>query len=129
MPFLHSYPIPYALAILFPNLPLLDLSKVHHILTFSRIAKAAGSIILNNGGVVRGITNWGVFLLPKPARKLQSIHHTGHHFIMRFDSSAKTQHALRRTMGLDPRLIKYSVVRLGSHLQKIKDVPGEAAFK
>ncbi|OCK74726.1 37S ribosomal protein Mrp17 [Lepidopterella palustris CBS 459.81] len=93
------------------------------------IAKTAGSIVLNSGGVVRGYTNWGTFLLPKPARKLQSVHHTGHHFIMRFDSSAKTQHALKRTMGLDPRMIRYSIVKLGSKLEDIKDVPGEAAFR
>ncbi|KAF2489611.1 37S ribosomal protein Mrp17 [Lophium mytilinum] len=92
------------------------------------IAKTAGSIIINSGGVVRGYSNWGTFLLPAPAKKLQSTHYTGHHFIMRFDSSAKSQHALRRTMGLDPRLIKYSVVKLGSKLEDIKDVPGEAKF-
>jgi small subunit ribosomal protein S6 len=31
-------------------------------------------------------------------------------------------------MGLDPRLIRYSVVKLGSKLEDIKDVPGEASF-
>lgn len=43
---------------------------------------------------------------------------------MRFDASARTQHAVRRTMGLDPRMIRYSVVKMGSKLSEISDVPG-----
>ncbi|KAL1646047.1 hypothetical protein SLS58_003467 [Diplodia intermedia] len=92
------------------------------------IAKTAGSIILNSGGVVRGVTNWGVFQLPKPFRKHQVTHYTGHHFLLRFDASPRSQHALRRTMGLDPRLIRYSVVKLGDKLEDIVDVPGVAPW-
>lgn len=77
---------------------------------------------------MRGVTNWGVFQLPKPFRKHQVTHYTGHHFILRFDSSPRIQHALRRTMGLDPRLIRYSVVKLGEKLEDISDVPGVAPW-
>ncbi|KAF2736009.1 37S ribosomal protein Mrp17 [Polyplosphaeria fusca] len=93
------------------------------------IAKTAGKIVLDRQGVVRGVTNWGTFLLPKPAKKLQTTHHTGHHFIMRFDASSKAQHALRRTMGLDPRLIRYSVVKMGEKFESVKDVGGIAKFR
>ena len=93
------------------------------------IAQTAGKLILERKGVVRGITNWGTFLLPKPARKLQSVHHKGHHFIMRFDASVDTQHALRRLMGLETRLIRYSIVKMGMKLEEIKAVPGKAPFK
>ncbi|KAF2703527.1 37S ribosomal protein Mrp17 [Pleomassaria siparia CBS 279.74] len=92
------------------------------------IAKTAGKIVLEKNGVVRGVTNWGTFLLPKPAKKLQTTHHVGHHFIMRFDASPKTQHALRRTMSLDPRMIRYSIVKMGIKFEEIKDVPGQASF-
>lgn len=47
---------------------------------------------------------------------------------MRFDSSAQTQHAVKRTMGLDPRMIRYSMVKLGSTLEDIKDVAGTAGW-
>lgn len=43
---------------------------------------------------------------------------------MRFDAGAKTQHVVRKTLGLDPRLLRYSVVKMGTTLQDIKDVPG-----
>lgn len=47
---------------------------------------------------------------------------------MRFDASAQTQHILQRTLGLDPRLLRYSVVKLGSKLEEVKDVPGRAEW-
>ena len=40
----------------------------------------------------------------------------GHYFIMRFDSSAATQAEVRRSLGLDPRMIRFSVVKLGDKL-------------
>jgi small subunit ribosomal protein S6 len=92
------------------------------------ITRTTGNIILSSGGVVRGITNWGTFLLPKPARKQGALYHQGHYFILRFDSSAKTQHAVRRTLGLDPRMIRYNVVKMGSKLEEIADVGGKAEW-
>jgi len=77
---------------------------------------------------VRGITNWGIFLLPKPTRRHKAMHHSGHYFIVRFDSHARTQHAVKRTLGLDPRMIRYSIVKLGSTLDQIKDVAGKAEW-
>jgi small subunit ribosomal protein S6 len=74
--------------------------------------------------VVRGFTNWGTFRLPRPTTKHQAKHTDGHHFIMRFDSSSQVQIDMRRTLGLDPRLIRFGVVKLGSRLDEIKNVPG-----
>lgn len=81
-----------------------------------RIARAAGQQILSSRGVIRGITNWGPFLLPKPTTKHQSLHHTGHYFVMRFDASAAIQQSVRRSLGLDPRMIRFSVVKVGDRL-------------
>jgi small subunit ribosomal protein S6 len=94
--------------------------------TAYRIARTAGNQVLSAGGVVRGLTNWGTFLLPKPARKQGALYHNGHYFIMRFDSSAKTQHAVKRTLGLDPRMIRYSMVKVGTKLDEVRDVGGKA---
>ncbi|TKA68141.1 hypothetical protein B0A55_06947 [Friedmanniomyces simplex] len=93
------------------------------------ITKTTGNIVLSRGGVIRGITNWGTFLLPKAARKQGAIYNQGHYFILRFDSSAQTQHAVRRTLGLDPRMIRYSVVKMGSKLEEIADVAGKAQWE
>lgn len=91
-----------------------------------RITRTTGNIVLAAGGVVRGITNWGTFTLPNPARKRGATYREGHYFIVRFDSGAKTQHAVRRTLGLDPRMIRYSIVKMGSTLEEIKDIAGKA---
>lgn len=99
-----------------------------------RIAKTTGSIVLSSRGVVRGFTNWGTFLLPKPIPQVGATsqsatkYHTGHYFIMRFDASPKTQHVIRKTLGLDPRLLRHSVVKMGTKLEDIKDIPGVAPW-
>jgi small subunit ribosomal protein S6 len=98
--------------------------------TPSRIAKTTGSLILNSGGVVRGITNWGTFLLPKPIRKQGgALYHQGHYFIVRFDSSSRTQHSVRKTLRLDPRMLRFSVVKMGSKLEEIAHVGGKAEWE
>ena len=44
---------------------------------------------------------------------------------MRFDASVSTQEAVRKTLGLDPRMIKFGVVKMGERLRDIKDVEGK----
>lgn len=96
--------------------------------TVRRIARNAGIQVLRSGGVVRGYTNWGTFRLPKPTTKHQARYTEGHHFIMRFDSSGAVQKAVRRTLGLDPRMVRFSVVKLGEKLEEIKDVDGRVEW-
>ncbi|QDS77099.1 hypothetical protein FKW77_000731 [Venturia effusa] len=110
------------------------------------IARTAGKVVLNNGGIIRGFTNWGVSALPKslpnrsaPTSKQssttksssdfasQSSKHTiGHYFIMRFDSSARAQHLLRKTWNTDPRLLRFSVVKMAGKFEDICNVGGKA---
>ncbi|PGH11276.1 ribosomal protein S6 [Polytolypa hystricis UAMH7299] len=92
------------------------------------IARTAGTQILRSGGVVRGMTNWGPFRLPKPTTKHQSRYTVGHHFIMRFDSSSAAQASVKRTLGLDPRMIRFGIVKLGNTLDDIKEVPGSVEW-
>ena len=98
------------------------------VLTHVRIARNCGLQVLRSGGVVRGYTNWGTFKLPKPTTKHQARYNDGHHFIMRFDSSGPVQTSIRRTLGLDPRMIRFSVVKLGDKLEEIKDVEGHITW-
>jgi small subunit ribosomal protein S6 len=77
------------------------------------IARTAGSLILSSGGTIRALSNWGVSSLPKRTRKHQAIYHEGHYFIMRYDASSAVQDNVRKTLGLDPRMIKFSSVKLG----------------
>jgi len=92
---------------------LIAIVRPGNLLEVKELAKTAGSLVLRNGGTIRGIKNWGVFSLPKRTRKHQATYHEGHYFIMRYDASSKTQQDVRTTLGLDPRMIKFSTVKLG----------------
>ncbi|KAG8424119.1 hypothetical protein J3458_000948 [Metarhizium acridum] len=78
-----------------------------------RIAQTVGSLVLRNGGVVRGLDNWGIFSLPKPISVHQMKHTHGHYFVMRYDSSTKIHQDVRTTLRLEPRMIRSAHVKLG----------------
>ena len=114
-----------------PGIPSSTKTPFAHLLHADRILRIARNVglqVLHSGGVVRGYTNWGPFRLPKPTTKHQARHAEGYHFIVRFDSSAPVQKAIRRTLGLDPRMIRFSVVKLGSKLEEIKEVEGHVRW-
>lgn len=73
---------------------------------------------------MRGLTNWGTFLLPRKIRVHQATHNMGHYFVMRFDSSGRTQGELRKTLALDPRMIRFGVVKMGEKLAQTAKVGG-----
>ncbi|KAM4062648.1 ribosomal protein [Hirsutella rhossiliensis] len=77
------------------------------------IAHTVGSMVLRNGGVVRGMSNWGIFSLPKPTSIHQMKHTHGHYFVMRYDASTKVHQDLRTTLRLEPRMIRSAHVKLG----------------
>ncbi|MCJ1461947.1 hypothetical protein MMC07_000547 [Pseudocyphellaria aurata] len=93
------------------------------------IVRMAGNMILSSGGVIRGITNWGPYLLAKPKVRAQVLHDSGHHVIMRFDCSPKAQEMVRKSVAIDPRMLRCGVVKLGGTLKEIMNVPGEAAWR
>lgn len=89
-----------------------------------RICRTTSLQILRSRGVIRGLTNWGPFLLPRPTTKHQSQYHMGHYFILQFDSSSPIMASVRRTLELDPRMIRHSVVKIGD---KLRDAKGDTA--
>lgn len=99
----------------------------------NRIARSTGQQILQNKGVIRGLANWGQFDLPHPTTKHQTQHYTGHYFIMQFDSSSATQSQITRSLRLDPRMIRHSIVKIGDKLggvnNSIEDVDGKIPWK
>ena len=86
------------------------------------IARSAGNLILASNGVIRSLQNWGPFLLPRKTRVHQMTHSSGQYFIMRFDSSAQAQQMVKRTLGLDPRMVKFTVLKLGRTLEEVGKV-------
>ncbi|KEF53600.1 uncharacterized protein A1O9_10575 [Exophiala aquamarina CBS 119918] len=95
---------------------LIVIARPGNVANIKEIARIAGTQILSNKGVIRGLKNWGQFDLPRPTTKHQAQHRQGHYFIMQFDSSVRVQDEVKRTLSLDPRLIRYSVVKIGDKL-------------
>jgi Ribosomal protein S6 len=52
-------------------------------------------------------------------------HHVGHYFILRFDSSTTTQDEVRKLLGVEPRMLRFSVVKLGQSLKELARWGGE----
>lgn len=53
-------------------------------------------------------------------------HDSDHHFIMRFDASPETQRLIYKTVAIDSRMLRTSMVRIGETLDEISKV-GERA--
>ncbi|KAK3937983.1 ribosomal protein S6 [Diplogelasinospora grovesii] len=77
------------------------------------IVLTAGQIILRQGGVVRDIKNWGVFMLPRATSRHQVRYTRGHYFVLRYDAGVSTHEAVRSTLAVDPRVIRAAGVKLG----------------
>ncbi len=89
-------------------------------------------MVLRAGGVVRGLANWGTFMLPRRVRAHQATHAAAQYFVMRFDARGGAQTELRRVLRLDPRLVRFSVVRLGRSLAGsggVASVPGAPEWR
>jgi len=48
---------------------LIAVVRAGNIAEVKEIARTTGTLILSSRGVIRGLTNWGPFLLTKPVRK------------------------------------------------------------
>lgn len=48
---------------------------------------------------------------------------------MRFDCSPETQEVVKKTVAIDPRMIRCGVVRMGGTLREIMDVKGTVDWK
>lgn len=64
-------------------------------------------------------------LLPRRVRKHQAYHDHGHYFVMRFDANAETQQRVRHTLGLDPRMVRLSIVKMGTKLDVLSQIQGK----
>ncbi|KAK3334119.1 ribosomal protein S6 [Cercophora scortea] len=91
------------------------------------IVLTAGQLILRQGGVIRDVQNWGVFMLPSAISRHQTRHTRGHYFVMRYDAGIKTHEEVRNTLAIDPRVIRAANVKLGdgklATLSKFGKVP------
>ncbi|KAK0671285.1 ribosomal protein S6 [Cercophora samala] len=88
--------------------------RAGHLPEVKELVLTAGKIILQQGGVIRDIRNWGTFSLPQAISRGQQRHTKGHYFIMRYDCGIKANEQVRKTLALDVRVIRSANVKLGN---------------
>ncbi|KAJ7045611.1 ribosomal protein S6, partial [Mycena alexandri] len=75
--------------------------------------------ILDSGGVVRKINSLGTRSLPQRMRRHGNYHEIGDYWTMHFDTAPRTLRTLNGLMRQDPRVIRWTVLKLGSRPEDI----------
>ncbi|KAF7306134.1 hypothetical protein HMN09_00768700 [Mycena chlorophos] len=88
------------------------------------LVKQSALHILDAGGVVRNIGSWGTRQLPQRMRRHGNYHEIGDYWTMHFDTAPRTLLTLNRLMRQDPRVIRWTVIKLAS---RPEDVAQEGA--
>ncbi|OZJ04951.1 hypothetical protein BZG36_01746 [Bifiguratus adelaidae] len=81
--------------------------------------------ILDHGGVVRGFQNLGDRPIPHRIKKHQVYHNDGKYWLMHFDTNPTVVEGLTKKLRTDPRVIRHTVVRLGSKLEDVLQRPDQ----
>jgi len=85
--------------------------------------------ILNSGGVVRGLHNWGERSLPQRMKRHQAWHYEGHYWLMHFDANPTVLAELNRKMILDHRVLRCTTFKLGDKLEYIVQRPDKSKLR
>ncbi|KAJ7446153.1 ribosomal protein S6 [Mycena galericulata] len=75
--------------------------------------------IMDAGGVVRKIDSWGTRSLPQRMRRHGNYHEIGDYWTMHFDTAPRTLLTLNSIMRRDPRVVRWTVLKLGSRPEDI----------
>ncbi|ORY75338.1 ribosomal protein S6 [Leucosporidium creatinivorum] len=87
------------------------------------------SLILANGGVVRSLDHWGTRHLPQKMRRGDGSSLTGDYWTMRFDANPPTVAALNERLRLDPRVLRWTTLKVGATLQAVTAPPEDPTVK
>ncbi|KAF8637957.1 hypothetical protein AX16_010590 [Volvariella volvacea WC 439] len=88
------------------------------------LVRQSATHVMNAGGVVRSINSWGTLTLPQRMRRHGHYHYVGDYWTLHFDTAPRTLQSLNSIMRRDPRVIRWTVLKLGD---KVEDVAKEGA--
>ncbi|CAO1631709.1 unnamed protein product [Sympodiomycopsis kandeliae] len=86
---------------------------------FRELIRSTSRLVVDNGGVVRGMQYWGLRNLPQRARRHQQYHTKGDYFLMHFDTNPPVLSQLSSRLRMDPRVVKWTTLKLGDKLHEI----------
>ncbi|RKO92792.1 30S ribosomal protein S6, partial [Blyttiomyces helicus] len=82
-----------------------------------RLLKISALHVMNGGGVVRSFEANPLSPLPYRMRKHQEIYDKGITWFMRFDASPHLAQSLLKSLDFDERVIRSTVIKVGSDLK------------
>ncbi|KAF9012410.1 ribosomal protein S6 [Cyathus striatus] len=75
--------------------------------------------VMNAGGVVRSINSWGTQKLPQRMKRYGKYEEIGDYWSLHFDTNPRTLRSLNGIMRRDPRILRWSVMKLGEKAEDI----------
>ncbi|KAG6886156.1 hypothetical protein C0993_000674 [Termitomyces sp. T159_Od127] len=86
------------------------------------LVRQTATHVLKEGGVVREIKYLGALSLPQRMRRHKAVHSVGDYWTLHFDTAPRTLRSLNAIMRRDPRVIRWTVLKLA---EKVEDVAEE----
>ncbi|KZP18686.1 hypothetical protein FIBSPDRAFT_745026 [Athelia psychrophila] len=83
------------------------------------LVRQTASHVMNAGGAVRGINSWGTCRLPQRMKRHQQFYDRGDYWTMHFDTSPRTLKSLNTIMRSDPRVIRWTMLKLGERIEDV----------
>jgi small subunit ribosomal protein S6 len=75
--------------------------------------------VMNSGGVVRKINSWGTQTLPQKMKRNGPLQSVGDYWTLYFDASPRTLRSLNGIMRRDPRVLRWTVLKLADNLEDL----------
>ncbi|CCL99862.1 uncharacterized protein FIBRA_01887 [Fibroporia radiculosa] len=94
-----------------------------------QLVHQASSHVLTNGGVVRRFYNMGTLSLPQRMRRHKQYHQIGDYWMMYFDASPRTLHDLNAIMRRDPRVVRWTMLKLGDRVEDMVKPPAQTVYR
>ncbi|GAA5978775.1 hypothetical protein JCM10908_004480 [Rhodotorula pacifica] len=117
-----------------PLYELVCIAKHHTSLTpLQTLVRSSAALIADNGGVVRRLDNWGTRNLPQKMRVgkrrggggggggEEASSSTGDYFTLSFDCNPPTLSSLHSRLRLDPSVLRFTTLKVGSTLADVAD--------
>ncbi|PRQ71240.1 Ribosomal protein S6, partial [Rhodotorula toruloides] len=113
-----------------PLYELVCITKHHLTLTpIHSLMRTTTQLITQNGGVVRNLDFWGTRNLPQRMkvgrRRGGGGEGAGDYWTLRFDASPPLVSALNARLRLNPSVLRWTALRLGSNFEKVARVGEE----
>ncbi|TFK20770.1 hypothetical protein FA15DRAFT_646540 [Coprinopsis marcescibilis] len=83
------------------------------------LIRQSATHVMNSGGVVRKIESWGTKTLPQRMKRQGPYVNEGDYWSLYFDTSPKTLRSLNGIMRRDPRVLRWTVLKLADKVEDI----------